>query len=124
MGEEGSQTSKHKHKQTQPNKTKQNRAYKILFLDVLFPLSVDRAIFVDSDQVVRADLQELMDLDLKGKALAYTPFCDDNRDVDAFRFWKGGFWEAHLKGKPYHISALYVIDLARFRQRAAGDNYR
>lgn len=26
-------------------------AYKILFLDVLFPLDVDRVIFVDSDQV-------------------------------------------------------------------------
>ena len=44
------------------------RAYKILFLDVLFPLGVDRVIFVDSDQVVRADLRELMDLDLKARA--------------------------------------------------------
>jgi UDP-glucose:glycoprotein glucosyltransferase len=33
-------------------------------LDVLFPLDVRRVIFVDSDQVVRADLGELMDLDL------------------------------------------------------------
>lgn len=41
------------------------RAYKILFLDVLFPLDVDRVIFVDSDQVVRTDLQQLMDLDMK-----------------------------------------------------------
>jgi len=41
------------------------RAYKILFLDVLFPLDVNRVIFVDSDQVVRTDLQELMDMDLK-----------------------------------------------------------
>jgi hypothetical protein len=39
-------------------------AYKILFLDVLFPLDVDRIIFVDSDQVVRADLGELMDMDI------------------------------------------------------------
>lgn len=41
------------------------RAYKILFLDVLFPQAVGRVIFVDSDQVVRTDLQELMDLDMK-----------------------------------------------------------
>ena len=40
------------------------------------------------------------------------------------RFWKGGFWLNHLNGKPYHISALYVIDLQRFRKQAAGDNYR
>lgn len=40
------------------------------------------------------------------------------------RFWKGGFWKDHLRGKPYHISALYLIDLHRFRQLAAGDQYR
>ena len=60
----------------------------------------------------------------QGNALAYTPFCDNNRDMDEFRFWKGGFWETHLRGKPYHISALYVIDLARFRRQGAGDHYR
>lgn len=31
-------------------------AYKILFLDVLFPLSVNRIIFCDSDQIIRTDL--------------------------------------------------------------------
>ena len=41
--------------------------YKILFLDVLFPLSVKKIIYVDADQVVRADLKELWDMDLKGR---------------------------------------------------------
>jgi UDP-glucose:glycoprotein glucosyltransferase len=40
--------------------------YKILFLDVLFPLDLKKVIFVDADQVVRADLAELRDLDLHG----------------------------------------------------------
>ena len=35
--------------------------------------------------------------------------------MDGFRFWRTGFWKDHLRGKPYHISALYVIDLVRFR---------
>ena len=52
---------------------------------------------------------------LQGAPLAYTPFCDNNRDMDGFRFWKQGFWKEHLRGRPYHISALYVVDLARFR---------
>lgn len=39
--------------------------YKILFLDVLFPLSVDKIIYVDADQIVKADMTELRDLDLK-----------------------------------------------------------
>lgn len=33
----------------------------------------------------------------------------------ACRFWKTGFWKQHLGDKPYHISALYLIDLVRFR---------
>ena len=47
--------------------------------------------------------------------MAYTPFCDNNKEMDPYRFWKTGFWESHLQGKPYHISALYLIDLVRLR---------
>jgi UDP-glucose:glycoprotein glucosyltransferase len=96
--------------------------YKILFLDVLFPLGVQKIIYVDADQVVRADLKELWELDMQGKPYGYTPFCD-SRNV-GFQFWRQGYWKDHLRGKPYHISALYVVDLARFRQMAAGDMLR
>ncbi|KAK9134686.1 hypothetical protein Syun_014016 [Stephania yunnanensis] len=99
-------------------------AYKILFLDVIFPLSLEKVIFVDADQIVRADMGELYDMDTKGKPLAYTPFCDNNKDMDGYRFWRQGFWKEHLRGKNYHISALYVVDLVKFRQTAAGDNLR
>ncbi|KAK9048740.1 hypothetical protein SSX86_032293, partial [Deinandra increscens subsp. villosa] len=99
-------------------------AYKILFLDVIFPLSLEKVIFVDADQIVRADMGELYDMNLKGRPLGYTPFCDNNRDMDGFRFWKQGFWKEHLRGRPYHISALYVVDLIKFRETAAGDNLR
>ncbi|KAJ1973687.1 killer toxin resistant protein, partial [Dimargaris xerosporica] len=98
--------------------------YKILFLDVLFPLNVDKVIFVDADQVVRADLGELVAMDLQGAPYGYVPFCNNRPEMDGFRFWKGGWWEQHLAGKPYHISALYVVDLHRFRQLAAGDRLR
>ncbi|GMF26723.1 unnamed protein product [Phytophthora lilii] len=96
--------------------------YKILFLDVLFPLGVQKIIYVDADQVVRADLKELWELDMEGKPYGYTPFCD-SRNV-GFQFWRQGYWKDHLRGKPYHISALYVVDLALFRQMAAGDILR
>ncbi|BGP08072.1 killer toxin resistant protein [Rhodotorula toruloides] len=98
--------------------------YKILFLDVLFPLELDRVIFVDSDQIVRADLKELVDLDLHGAPYAFAPMGDDRAEMEGFRFWKTGYWKNHLKGNPYHISALYVVDLDRFRQIAAGDRLR
>jgi len=40
-------------------------AYKILFLDVLFPLNLRKVIFVDSDQIIRADFAELWNMDLQ-----------------------------------------------------------
>ncbi|XP_035228299.1 UDP-glucose:glycoprotein glucosyltransferase 1-like [Stegodyphus dumicola] len=98
--------------------------YKILFLDVLFPLDVKKIIFVDADQVVRADMKELCDLDLGGAPYGYTPFCDSRKDMDGYRFWKSGYWASHLAGRKYHISALYVVDLKKFRRIAAGDRLR
>uniref|UniRef100_A0A8C3VV42 UDP-glucose ceramide glucosyltransferase-like 1 n=1 Tax=Catagonus wagneri TaxID=51154 RepID=A0A8C3VV42_9CETA len=98
--------------------------YKILFLDVLFPLAVDKIIFVDADQIVRHDLKELRDFDLGGAPYGYTPFCDSRREMDGYRFWKTGYWASHLLRRKYHISALYVVDLKKFRRIAAGDRLR
>ncbi len=58
--------------------------YKILFLDVLFPLDVERVIFVDADQIVRDDLNKLHALDLEGATYAFTPFCSlpSNRRIE------------------------------------------
>ncbi|KAK2109211.1 UDP-glucose:glycoprotein glucosyltransferase 1 [Saguinus oedipus] len=84
--------------------------YKILFLDVLFPLVVDKFLFVDADQIVRTDLKELRDFNLDGAPYGYTPFCDSRREMDGYRFWKSG--------------ALYVVDLKKFRKIAAGDRLR
>ena len=98
--------------------------YKILFLDTLFPLDLSKVIFVDADQVVRTDLKELVDLDLQGAPYGYPPMGDDSEDMDGYRFWKHGYWKDYLRGRPYHISALYVVDLNRFRKVAAGDRMR
>ena len=40
------------------------------------------------------------------------------------RFWKQGYWRSHLQHRKYHISALYVVDLKKFRRIAAGDRLR
>ncbi|GBG24479.1 UDP-glucose:glycoprotein glucosyltransferase [Hondaea fermentalgiana] len=98
--------------------------YKILFLDVLFPLDVPKVIYVDADQVVRADLKELWDMDLEGKPYGYTPFCTSREETLGFQFWRSGYWKDHLRGNPYHISALYVVDLQRFRHMMVGDRLR
>ncbi|KAL0488967.1 UDP-glucose:glycoprotein glucosyltransferase [Acrasis kona] len=101
-------------------------AYKVLFLDVLFPLNqVNKIIFVDADQICRSDMSELFfDLDMQGKSLAYTPFCESRTEMAGFQFWKQGYWSQHLRGLPYHISALYVVDVAKFRKEYHGDQFR
>ncbi|KAM9319983.1 UDP-glucose:glycoprotein glucosyltransferase 2 [Gastrophryne carolinensis] len=110
------------HQQTE--KQRKIWGYKILFLDVLFPLAIDKIIFVDADQIVRTDLKELRELDLGGAPYGYTPFCDSRKEMDGYRFWKSGYWASHLGHRKYHISALYVVDLKKFRKIAAGDRLR
>ncbi|PNS14385.1 hypothetical protein CAC42_6898 [Sphaceloma murrayae] len=109
---------------SQKEKQREIWGYKILFLDVLFPLDLDKVIFVDADQIVRTDMYELVQYDLKGAPYAFTPMCDSRTEMEGFRFWKQGYWKSFLRGLPYHISALYVVDLAKFRQMAAGDRLR
>ena len=94
------------HKQTE--KQRIIWGYKVLFLDVLFPLDVKKVIYIDSDQVIRSDLKELWDMDMGGRPLGYTPFCDSRKEIDGFRFWKQGFWVNHLQGRPYHIRFVFV----------------
>ncbi|KAK3954740.1 UDP-glucose:glycoprotein glucosyltransferase-domain-containing protein [Pseudoneurospora amorphoporcata] len=108
----------------QSEKQREIWGYKILFLDVLFPLSLEKVIFVDADQIVRTDMYDLVSLDLEGAPYGFTPMCDSRTEMEGFRFWKTGYWANYLRGQPYHISALYVVDLHRFRELAAGDRLR
>ncbi|ETN42534.1 uncharacterized protein HMPREF1541_01691 [Cyphellophora europaea CBS 101466] len=108
----------------QTEKQREIWGYKILFLDVLFPVDLDKVIFVDADQIVRTDMMELNKVNLKGAPYGFTPMCDSRTEMEGFRFWKQGYWETYLRGKPYHISALYVVDLKKFREVAAGDRLR
>lgn len=71
--------------------------YKILFLDVLFPLNVKKIIYVDADQVVRGDLKELWNMDLQGAPYGYTPFCTSNEATLGFQFWRQGFCKCNRR---------------------------
>ena len=108
----------------QTEKQREIWGYKSLFLDVLFPTSLDKVIFVDADQIVRTDMYDLVQFDLEGAPYGFTPMCDSRTEMEGFRFWKQGYWANFLRGLPYHISALYVVDLRKFRELAAGDRLR
>ncbi|OHT05934.1 hypothetical protein TRFO_26144 [Tritrichomonas foetus] len=97
---------------------------KILFLDVLFPVDLERIIYIDADQIVRTDMNELMRMDFEGAPYAFTPFCDSRKETEPYRFWKTGYWKNYLEDKKYHISALFAIDLPTFRKMGAGNILR
>jgi UDP-glucose:glycoprotein glucosyltransferase len=82
-------------------------AYKILFLDVVFPIrpEVDRVIFVDADQVARADLSDLAEFDMENQVYGFVPFCEDRPEMSSYKFWNtpGSYWDQVLQGKPYYI---------------------
>ncbi|KAK2949433.1 putative UDP-glucose:glycoprotein glucosyltransferase [Blattamonas nauphoetae] len=99
-------------------------AYKILFLDVMFPYDLERVIFADADQLTLTDYSQLMQMDLQQAPYAFTPMCTNKPEMAPFRFWESTYWKAALKGKPYHISALFVVDLRQFRLLNAGDTLR
>ncbi|AOA61534.1 GQ67_02370T0 [Komagataella phaffii] len=95
--------------------------YKILFLDVFLPQSLDKVVVVDADQIVRTDLKELVNLDLEGAPYGYVPMCDGREEMTEFKFWKQGCWLKDLGDTfKYHSSGLYVIDLKTFRNIGAG----
>jgi len=81
-------------------------------------------IFIDADQVVRADVRELWDTNLHGKVYGFVPMGNTNPDLEGFRFWKQGYWKSHLGDLSYHISALFVVDLVEYRRTSIGDTLR
>jgi UDP-glucose:glycoprotein glucosyltransferase len=106
-----------------PGETARERiiwGYKILFLDLIFPNRLSRVIYVDSDDVVRADYAELMKMDIDGAPYAFTPFCEDRPEMEDFRFWNDGYWRNLLNGQHYHISALFIVDLVQLRSQDVG----
>ncbi len=92
---------------------------KVLALDLLLPMSVDRVIVLDSDQVTNTDLSELFDMTMGGNAIAMPRMCPKPG-----AFWTSGVYRQRLRGKPFHSAALMVLDLNEFRDAGHGDVLR
>lgn len=107
-------------------------AEKILFLDTFFPEinKVSKILYVDADQVMRADPQQYFDYPLNGNVFGMVPFCSGTilarKETEEFRFWekKGSYWDKVLDGRPYFISALFVVDMVQWHREMAGEALR
>lgn len=110
----------------QTDKQRMIWGYKVLFLDTLFPKDLNDIIFIDSDQVIRTDLQDLLDIDLGDAPYAFAPMCQDNEELSDYMFWNQGYWKKRFDkyGFKYHISALYRVNLQKFRALNAGNTIR
>ena len=105
------------------------RLYKVLFLDVLFPLDISRVIFIDPSFKVETDLMELMNMDLGEAAIGLSSFCDSNARNETYneRFWTNGFWNNFLNGNrlPHYYSLdIFVADLNQLREQRYADIIR
>ena len=70
---------------------------------------------------------KLMRMNLKGNPYAFVPFCTSRKEMAKYQFWTKGYWKQRLLDqghKQYHISAMFVVDLDRFRRMGAGDKLR
>merc|ERR1712187_644794 len=74
----------------QTEKQREIWAYKILFLDVRFPTQVKRLLFIDADQIVRADVKELWDFNLGNKVYGFVPLCGSGAKQGGRFGWGGG----------------------------------
>jgi lipopolysaccharide biosynthesis glycosyltransferase len=85
--------------------------YARLLMGELLPRDIDRILFLDCDLIVRGDLGELWDTDLK------------DRTAGAVRDVLGYSWHSTLElplGAPYFNAGVMLVDLRRWRELDIG----
>lgn len=111
--------------QNQTEKQREVWAYKILFLDMIFPQDLDRVVVIDADNFVMTDLDNLVDKEMDLEAYAFPPIGSSRKETEGFRFWEEGSWKETLgEDGVYYTSSIFLVDLPRFREIAAGDLLR
>jgi len=108
----------------QGDKWKAASLMKLVFLDVLLPLNLERIIFIEPGFIIRTDLKELINLNLDNFPYAFVELCNSKPEMSSFQPSKANFWKDFLKNRTYHISSLFIVDLPKFRKLAIGEMIR
>lgn len=107
----------------QKDRLRQMAAFKVLFLDVIFPKSLEKVVVLDVDLYVLGDLDELIREDLHDSVYGLVPMCEDR--PKSAKFWHSGYWKNILgEDLKYYLSSLIVVDLKAFRDAGAGEDLR
>lgn len=95
--------------------------YKILFLDVLFPIKVSRIIYIDSKSVIRGDVSELNKLDIGEHPYAFPTIGMEapREDTKSNRYWF--IQQNKIK---YYSARLFIADLDKMRNTGTSNLIR
>lgn len=107
----------------QETRSRQFAAYKVLFLDVIFPDYLQKVIVMDVDLIVKTDLYDLVKQEMHGAVYGLSPLCETRPKEEIF--WRQGYWKNVLGDDlKYYSSSLIVVDLLEFRAIGAGEYIR
>ena len=83
---------------------------------------LDKALYIDSDMVITADVGELFDTDMQGKPLAAVPYRDERADLrpiaDQHPECQGRTWMQLPENHLYFNSGLLLLDCDYFRRHS------
>lgn len=63
-----------------------------LFMENMFPRNVDRVLYLDSDQIIFGDIEELYSLDMEDKTIGMVVHCNNSFSM----FTGKNLWTMHL----------------------------
>ncbi|KAJ6233836.1 UDP-glucose:Glycoprotein Glucosyltransferase [Anaeramoeba flamelloides] len=91
---------------------------KILFLDVLFPPHVNKLLILKPNQLIKTDIKELFNLDMKDSIFAMNKY--EKYDEQIKNFFQNNEFQHNSIFNPN----LILVNLQRVRQLRIGDKYR
>jgi hypothetical protein len=104
-----------------PGKDRAAAISRVLFLDLFMPLEVERVIALEPGMVVRGDIAELVELDMKDSPCGFIPFPKHtDPHVPGVRFWGRDFSPSKNSSRDFR-GGLFVVDLPLWRQAALGE---
>ncbi|KAH7827893.1 putative UDP-glucose [Monocercomonoides exilis] len=105
-------------------KERKTKAEKLLFIDKMFPLSVESLVILHPSVVVNDDLSKLSLSIGPNHSIAAVPYCTDKSSTVKLRYWEKGTWKSDLQGKPYLFPHVIYVNMTQFRSQQFGDTIR
>jgi UDP-glucose:glycoprotein glucosyltransferase len=95
---------------------------RLLFADLFLPEAVRRVIASEPGYIVRGDLAELADIEMRSDIrCGFIPYCNGVGSIAEHHPANQPLWQKTLKGKRFVSSAIAVLDVQRLRESTVGE---